>query len=333
MLKNIQKKLGVTKENEDAKVILDLQKPVKKDKGKDMPSFRNSGAESGNIYQADVLYMPHDQGFKYALIVVDIADGVTDGEPIKAHSGTAVKSAFEKIFNRGILKFPKFQIQTDQGTELKNGIIEKYFHDKNVSMKFGKVDRHRNQALIESRNKTVAVALFQKQNIQELVTGEENADWIDDFPKVIEAINDHQVGERKKRDKKIEKQKAKLTSTRILFSPEQKRISATATKEDFIEMVKTDSNKKEDKKPIQNQTHIPENTKVYTIGTKVRVKLEAPHSLATGEKLHGTFRATDLRWSKEISVITNVMTPPDQPIMYQVDNDKNQLIIRITSFN
>ena len=88
-------------------------------------------------------------------------------------------------------------------------------------------------------------------------------------------------------------------------------------------IVKTDSNKKEDKKPIQNQTHIPENTKVYTIGTKVRDKLEAPHSLATGEKLHGTFRATDNKWSREISTITNVIMPPNQPIMYQVNGDKS----------
>ena len=39
--------------------------------------------EKDTYYQADVLYMPEDKGFKYILVCVDMVDGTVDAEPIK----------------------------------------------------------------------------------------------------------------------------------------------------------------------------------------------------------------------------------------------------------
>ena len=58
------------------------------------------------------------------------------------------------------------------------------------------------------------------------------------------------------------------------------------------------------------------------VGTKVRIKLDKPVD-TFGKRLEGNhFRATDLRWSVKIYTITNVLLTPNQPILYQVDNEK-----------
>eukprot|EP01040_Poterioochromonas_malhamensis_P009126 gene9126-9897_t len=51
-------------------------------------------------------------------------------------------------------------------------------------------------------------------------------------------------------------------------------------------------------------------------GTKVRVALDAPIDVPTEGKLHGKFRATDIRWEKEPTVIKQILLRPDQPPMY-----------------
>ena len=53
----------------------------KKDKNLSVP--RNMNTIPKTIYQADILFMPDDGGYKYVLVVVDIADGRTDGIPDK----------------------------------------------------------------------------------------------------------------------------------------------------------------------------------------------------------------------------------------------------------
>ena len=69
---------------------------------------------------------------------------------------------------------------------------------------------------------------------------------------------------------------------------------------------------------------------MFIVGTKVRRQLDNPIGI-TNEKLHGRFRATDIRWNQKISTITRVFILPDSPPLYQLDNNdqtaytKNQL--------
>ena len=46
---------------------------------------------------------------------------------------------------------------------------------------------------------------------------------------------------------------------------------------------------------------------IYDIGTKVRVKLDNP----IGNKLHGKFRNSDIRFSKEVHTITDIILSPE----------------------
>jgi hypothetical protein len=76
-----------------------------------------------------------------------------------------------------------------------------------------------------------------------------------------------------------------------------------------------------EKKPIQVSTepNITKKTILLEVGQNVRVMLDKPRT-TFDEKLHGNFRATDIRWDPKIVAISNVILSPGQPPLYQVDN-------------
>ena len=64
------------------------------------------------------------------------------------------------------------------------------------------------------------------------------------------------------------------------------------------------------------------NKDLLTEGSIVRVKLDHPISLIGESRLHGTFRSSDIRWSKDTYPITNIIFKPGYPVMYQVGDEK-----------
>ena len=63
------------------------------------------------------------------------------------------------------------------------------------------------------------------------------------------------------------------------------------------------------------------NEDVITIGSKVRTKLDYPINIVNEKRLHGVFRSSDIRWSREIKEISNIILKPGFPIMYQVADE------------
>jgi hypothetical protein len=158
-----------------------------------MPHFDNT--IPNYTHQADLLFLPTDDGYHYALVVVDAATRKTDSEPLKNKTAADVLDAFKKIYARGILKFPK-QLETDPGTEFK-GAVKKYFNDKGAYVRYGLPGRHRMQALVEKKNQTIGTALLKRQTAQELLTGEPSKEWVEDLPTIVKAI-DKNLPEKKK---------------------------------------------------------------------------------------------------------------------------------------
>ena len=64
------------KKHLENETLYKLYKKPKKEKGKTMPHFENNVA--GQVQQADILYLPDDNGFKFCLVVVDVADHIID---------------------------------------------------------------------------------------------------------------------------------------------------------------------------------------------------------------------------------------------------------------
>jgi len=162
-----------------------LKKPIK-ETYEETPHIQVD--EANIVHQSDILYLPSDRGFKYALVVVDLGSRLTDAQPLKTHSALAIKNAFIKIYSRGIIKMPQ-RIETDPGSEFK-GVTKKYFEDNDVYIRYGKTGRSRQQALVERRNQTIGDIIFINQLIKEIETNKVNKQWVKDLPDIIDMINE-----------------------------------------------------------------------------------------------------------------------------------------------
>ena len=96
----------------------------KKETHAQMPHFYNFVED--NTHQVDILFLPTDKvnkkNYAYALVVVDVATGNTDAEPLVKQEGwngpipKDVVTAITKIYKRSYLKVPALLI-TDSGRE------------------------------------------------------------------------------------------------------------------------------------------------------------------------------------------------------------------------
>jgi hypothetical protein len=76
---NILDDLKIIKKG-DNNLLTNLIKPPK-EKKKSMPT--TTASEKFATEQVDTLFLPNDNGFKYCLVVVDIATRLMDAEPMK----------------------------------------------------------------------------------------------------------------------------------------------------------------------------------------------------------------------------------------------------------
>ena len=87
-------------------------------------------------------------------------------------------------------------------------------------------------------------------------------------------------------------------------------------------------NRKVDKTPIKKQSDDPVGsadswTHMFSVGDHVRVALDAPEDVLTGKRLHGKFRSSDVRWSRQIHTIKAVLVGPRSPPMYLLERFTN----------
>lgn len=272
---------GVSKEALNKELLYNLYKVPLKDKKESMPHQTNDVENA--VQQMDLLYLPDDNGRKYAVVIVDLATKKTDAAPLEGKKPKDVLEGIEDIYNRGILKMPKI-IEIDSGSEFM-GAVKKYFEKHDVIVRVKKVARHRSQASVEYRNQVIGKAIHMSQTGQELLNKETNRKWVKLLPSIINQLNKHY-------SHKVEK--------------------------------------------IEGEPIIPSGKKASEIipeGTKVRVILERPEDVATGKRLQGEFRKSDIRWVREPTKIKQILFQPNQPIMYLVEGQphtaytKNQLQI------
>ena len=162
-----------------------LRKPIK-ETHEETPHFQVRLPNS--VQQADLLYLPSDNGFKYALVVVDIGSRLTDVIPLKSKTAQAVKNGFIKIYTKNkILGMPKF-MEVDAGSEFKS-VTRKYFEDNDVIVKVAKEGRSRQVGLVERRNQTIGAEVFTRQLEREITTNKVNKKWLKDLPEIIADMN------------------------------------------------------------------------------------------------------------------------------------------------
>ena len=210
----LDKHLDIIKKKGEKNIVNELMKIP--DKEEIVPKIRNF--EINSRHQADTLTLQDDDGYKYALVVVDTTTRLSDARPMKSHTSETVKEALISIYKGKILKKPRV-LETDAGTEYQ-GKVTKWLNDNDIEHKIGRTNRHRQVALAEFLNYIIGRAVGKRQNAEELLSGEVSRQWVDDLPKIIAYYNSY---EKKKKygtttEKQIEK---KLKTTRTIQCRDQ----------------------------------------------------------------------------------------------------------------
>jgi hypothetical protein len=147
------------------------------------------------VHQADLLFMPHDKlprgrkVFKYMLTVVDVASRFKEAEPLTSKNSDEVAKAFQTIYRRSPLTWPKM-LQVDPGREFM-GAVTKEMENHKTFIRRGRPEIHRDQAIVERFNRTLAERLFGHQYAVEmrLPEGQRSTEWVKRLPEVVSALN------------------------------------------------------------------------------------------------------------------------------------------------
>jgi hypothetical protein len=140
------------------------------------------------IQQADLLFLPEDDGYKYLLVVVDLFDRHVEVEPLKSKDAAAIKSAMIDIYNNTDIKHPAV-LQVDSGKEFM-GVFKTYMTKLGTKIRYGIPGRHKQQSLAERVNGIIGKEIFKRQIARELKTGKVNKEWLDDIDDIVDTIND-----------------------------------------------------------------------------------------------------------------------------------------------
>jgi hypothetical protein len=169
------------------KIVQDLLKTPLPDVGENEPHFQVLAPDM--VHQADLLFLPNDQGYKYLLVVVDANSRMTDGRPLKNKTNQTVKEAFIEIYEGKdhYLKLPR-RLEVDSGTEFK-GVVAKWFKDKKVFIRVGDAGRSKQQAIVERKNQDIGKHLFALMIEKQLENNKLNSEWVDNYRNVINKIN------------------------------------------------------------------------------------------------------------------------------------------------
>ena len=148
-------------------------------------------ATPNSVHQADLLFLPHDKlrrkTYKYALTVVDIASRYKEAEPLTSKDSNEVAKAFQTIYKRGPLTWPQM-LQIDPGREFMGGVTKEMEKHKTY-IRRGRAEIHRDQAIVERFNRTLAERLFGHQYAVEMLHAGRSTVWVKRLPDVVSALN------------------------------------------------------------------------------------------------------------------------------------------------
>ena len=149
---------------------------------------RFSETTPNRIHQADLLFLPNDRGFKYALCVVDVASRFKAARPLRNKTAAGVARQLDDIYGGSTpLKWPT-TMMVDDGAEFK-GAVTALLQKHGVAIRRAQPGHHRSQAFVESFHRWLAQRLFRAQYQKELTTGKDNREWVAALPVVVADMN------------------------------------------------------------------------------------------------------------------------------------------------
>lgn len=140
-------------------------------------------------YMADLLELPTTkQGYKYCLVVVDLANNAFDIQPIKNKESQTTLNALKAIFKRKILTKPEMSITTDGGTEFKS-VFHKWLENEAIHHKTARPYRHKQLANVENLNKQLGRLFNGYMNAKEEQTKKVFKEWIEAITIIRRELN------------------------------------------------------------------------------------------------------------------------------------------------
>ena len=140
-------------------------------------------------FMADLLHLPTAKlGYKYLLVVVDLATNKFDIEPMKDKEADTTLKALKKCFLRDYIKLPYSSLKTDGGTEFK-GVFHKYLYDHDILHKVGLADRHKSLANVESLNRQLSRLIMGYLNTKDKERQNISTDWLPTIPILRKELN------------------------------------------------------------------------------------------------------------------------------------------------
>eukprot|EP01035_Chromulina_nebulosa_P021692 gene21692-28073_t len=150
----------------------------------------------------DLLYLPNDKGFQYALIVVDQGTRLLEAEPLKNRSPSDIITALKKIYKRKVLSKPSIVV-SDSGSEFKGSFDADLLKMGIKHHKIVKVGRSRSVSLAERKNLTIGTIIHKILVQTELDSGNPSSKWTEYLPLIVKSINEKVIEQLN--SKKIEK--------------------------------------------------------------------------------------------------------------------------------
>ena len=250
-------------------------------------------ATPNSVHQADLLFLSHDKlphgrkVYKYALTVVDVASRYKEAEPLTSKDSAEVAKAFQSIYRRSPLTWPQM-LQVDPGREFM-GSVSKEMESHKTFICRGRTEIHRDQAIVERFNRTLAERLFGHQYAVQMLNpeGPRSTAWVKRVPDVVRALNNEVTS---------------LIGKKPALAIKGKAVAS---------------------KPSTKYSR-PVGMKEKKIPTLVNVR----YLYQPGELEGGTKRATDPIWSLKVHQIERNVTEPNEPVVYYLSDGPNRGFVR-----
>lgn len=173
----------------DDSLVNQLIKPPKKQLTK--TSWNTTNVRPHQYHQADLLYLPNDDGYKYCLVVVDISTKELQARPLKKRDGKTTLKAFKSIYNgdENSLSLPSI-LHIDGGSEF-SSTLKKWIKSQGVAIRVSSPDRHSQQSIVEAQNRIIGGIILILQLNDELVYNTDILKWVENLPKIITILNEN----------------------------------------------------------------------------------------------------------------------------------------------
>ena len=221
------------------------------------------------------------------MTVVDVASRYKAAEPLTSKESDEVLKAFQRIYRREPLKWPQL-LQVDPGRKFM-GAVTKVMENNKTAIRRGRTEIHRDQAIVERFNSTLAERLFANQYAVEmrLTSGQRSTEWVKRLPAVVSALNNKET---------------RLTGKK----------PAKAIKE----------------KSVSSKPSTPYSRPVGVNERKLPPRVNLRYLYQPGELEGGGRRATDPIWSLKVYNIERIVTKPKEPVVYYLYDGPKRGFVR-----